>query len=374
MVRPLSALLLVSLVACSAHRAPTSEDAPVSITSSASTPETEPEPQAAAEEGEVAVTTRNTRSEAKAKGRSTVAKKAERQKDVGGLDTLGYLDALMGGVAAHNIMRGPAEPSEPMPVPVLPATTEHYTDYGVNGFFHTAEDRLSTFAVDVDTASYTISRRKLREGYLPPQSAVRVEEFVNYLPYDYRPPSAGHPFAVDVEASPSPFTEGHHLVRVGVQGKRVSSDVRKDAHLTFLIDTSCSMRSHDKLDLVKSSLTALTENLDDGDTVAIATYAGSTRLVLPPTPATDKRKIIGSLDGLFASGGTAMASGMQLAYDAADKAFVDGDINRVIVASDGDANIGASSHGPISQAIKATPGRASRSPRSDSETATTRTR
>src|SRR5690606_38840808 len=142
------------------------------------------------------------------------------------------------------------------------------------------QDALSTFSIDVDTASYTVTRRKLREGYLPPHAAVRTEEFVNYLPYDYTAPEANSPFAVDFEAAPSPYNPRNHIVRVGVQGRVVEATERKPVHLTFLIDVSGSMRSSDKLGLLKQSLAMLTRELDDGDSVAIATYAGNTRVVL----------------------------------------------------------------------------------------------
>jgi len=238
-------------------------------------------------------------------------------------------------------------------MPDVPArvNTEQYTDYGVNGFVATAKDPLSTFSVDVDTASYAITRRKLKEGYLPPASAVRVEEFVNYFPYEYRHPAAGDPFAVDFEATPSPWNPRDDIVRIGVQGRRVAYDRRKPVHLTFLVDISGSMRSPDKLDLVKKSLIMLTGALQDGDTVAIATYAGNTSIVLEPTSATSKKTIEGALQRLTAGGSTAMSSGIDLAYRLADASYAEGSVNRVIVCSDGDANVGPSSHEALSKQI-----------------------
>ncbi|MBN2799379.1 MAG: VWA domain-containing protein [Deltaproteobacteria bacterium] len=231
------------------------------------------------------------------------------------------------------------------------ANSEQYTDYGVNGFTDVHRDALSTFAVDVDTASYTVTRRKLTEGYLPPAAAVRVEEFVNYLPYEYVQPRRGEPFAVDFEAAPSPWNPRNHIVRVGVQGKQVAYDQRKPVHLTFLIDTSGSMQSADKLELVKRSLIMLTEELQDGDTVAIATYAGNTSIALPPTPISHRAEIERALQRLTAGGSTAMSSGIDLAYQLADRTYSAGAVNRVIVASDGDANVGSTSHSEISQKI-----------------------
>ena len=257
--------------------------------------------------------------------------------------------AVSGGVAVT---------SSPPPPPVtqIPAhlndNSEHYTDYGINGFVLTSQDPLSTFAADVDTASYAISRRKLNEGYLPAQSAVRVEEFVNYFPYEYTQPKKGEPFAVDIEASPSPWNARNHIVRVGVQGKKIAFDQRKPVHLTFLVDTSGSMQSRDKIGMLKDTLIMLTEELEDGDTVAIATYAGSTSIVLEPTPMSQKKKITTALARLEAGGSTAMSSGIDLAYQLADATYVNGDVNRVIVCSDGDANVGRTSHTDISKQIR----------------------
>ena len=232
----------------------------------------------------------------------------------------------------------------------LPTTGDQFTEYGVNPMENTATDALSTFSIDVDNASYTLSRRKLRDGYLPPISAVRVEEFVNYFGYDYPPPSSD-PFRVDFEASPSPFTAGRHLVRVGVQGKRVGLD-RKPVHLTFLVDTSGSMNSSDKLELVKRTLEMLTNELEDGDTVAIAAYAGSAGVILEPTPISQRDNIIASLRMMTSGGSTAMGAGIQLAYNLAEQQRTEGSVNRVIIASDGDANVGQTNHGTLSEGIK----------------------
>ena len=228
--------------------------------------------------------------------------------------------------------------------------TESYADYGVNPDIQTAKDRFSTFAIDVDTASYAISRRKLNEGGLPPKSAVRVEEFVNAFDYHYDAPT-DKPFAVHFASAPSPYASGHQILRVALQSKRPTQQARKAAHLVYLVDTSGSMQTPDKIGLVKESLRMLTEQLKDGDTVAICTYAGDTREVLPPTGVADKGKILDALDALTAGGGTAMASGMDTAYALASRTLKKGDINRVVVLSDGDANIGVSSHEDILKSI-----------------------
>ncbi|MCO4744976.1 MAG: VWA domain-containing protein [Proteobacteria bacterium] len=259
-------------------------------------------------------------------------------------------DMAAGGMAGPSIAYAPPPPP-PVPTPVT-SSTEHYTDYGINGFTDTGSDNLSTFAVDVDTASYTMVRRKLREGYLPPPSSARVEEFVNYFPYEYQRPAAGTPFAVDFEASPSPYNALNHIVRIGVQGKKVAFDQRKSVHLTFLVDVSGSMQSSDKIGLLKKTLKMLTEELEDGDTVAIATYAGRTDVVLAPTPMSQSGEIMRALDRLTAGGSTAMGAGIDLAYGLADKSLVEGAVNRVIVCSDGDANVGQTSHEALSATIR----------------------
>lgn len=160
---------------------------------------------------------------------------------------------------------------------------EAYHDWGKHPWIDAAKDHLSTFAADVDTASYTLARRKLTEGALPPSAAVRVEEFVNYFRYRFPEPAAGTPFAVVMDAAPSPLSPGRHILRVGVATKAKSPTERKPAHLVFLVDVSGSMAAPDRLDLAKRSLRILTNNLKDGDTVALVTYAGSTELILPAT-------------------------------------------------------------------------------------------
>ena len=269
------------------------------------------------------------------------AKKAEelRDKSASSATTMGWTDNS--GAADGDAL-----------TPVVPeSNTEDFTNYGINGFTLTERDGLSTFAVDVDTASYTITRRKLREGYLPPQDAVRVEEFVNYLPYEYAQPKPGHPFSVDVEAAPSPYNAQNHIVRIGVQGKQVHFDTRRAVNLTFLVDVSGSMQSRDKIGMLKDTLRMLTNELEDGDTVALVTYAGATKVVLSPTPISQRAKILGALDGLTAGGSTAMGAGIELAYAQAEAAYRPGAVNRVIVASDGDANVGVTSHTQLSKFI-----------------------
>ncbi len=213
---------------------------------------------------------------------------------------------------------------------------------GVNPFVTAAEDALSTFAIDVDTASYTLARRSLLEGTPPSQEVVRVEEFLNYFRYSYPEPQDA-PLAVHLDAAPSPFTPGRHLLRVGLQGKRLSLSERKPAHLTFLVDVSGSMQSPDRLPLAQRSLRLLVDNLRDGDTVALVTYAGHVKVALPPTGMEHKARIHAAIEALTAGGSTAMASGIELAYQQAQKHLDGRSTSRVIILSDGDANVGPTS-------------------------------
>lgn len=224
------------------------------------------------------------------------------------------------------------------------ATPEGNTSvhHGVNPWVDTQTDNLSTFAADVDTASYTLSRRNLNEGRLPPAASVRVEEYVNYFSYGFPAPAAGSPFSVVMDAAPSPFEPGLHVLRVGVATPPKSRLERKPANLVFLVDVSGSMSSGDKLALLKQSLKLLVENLRPDDTVALVTYAGSTGVVLPATSLADKSKILRALENLHSGGSTAMGAGLDLAYNEALKGKQKGAISRVIVLSDGDANVGTS--------------------------------
>jgi Ca-activated chloride channel family protein len=252
----------------------------------------------------------------------------------------------------------PAAPAVAMP-PAEPKGTEDYKDYGVNPIVDPAKDRFSTFAIDVDTASYAIARRKIMEGELPPYQAVRVEEFLNYFDYGYEGPKPGAsgkdgpvPFAVHLAAAPSPFAAGRHLLRVGLQARRVAEQDRKPVHLVYLVDTSGSMQSQDKIGLAKKSLKLLTNTLKSGDTVALCTYAGDTREVLAPTGIDKRGAILAAIEDLTAGGSTAMESGIQIAYRLAERTLVPGHVNRVVVLSDGDANVGKTSHEDILKTIR----------------------
>jgi Ca-activated chloride channel family protein len=225
------------------------------------------------------------------------------------------------------------------------SNTEDYTDYGKNPWVMTDKDRFSTFAADVDTASYTIGRRKLmQENALPPQASVRVEEWVNYFHYSFPPARAGTPFSTVMEAAPNPFAQDRYILRVGVATKAKTIGERKPAALVFLVDVSGSMESEDKLGLAKKALHLLTDNLSDKDAVSIVTYAGDSRVVLPMTSIDHKINIHHAIDGLHSGGSTAMASGIDLAYEQAAAWIRPGAISRVIVLTDGDANVGSHTH------------------------------
>ncbi|MDR6831917.1 MULTISPECIES: VWA domain-containing protein [unclassified Sphingopyxis] len=228
-------------------------------------------------------------------------------------------------------------------------TTPYYQDVGRDKFtaaeqniFKIARDEpVSTFSIDVDTASYSFVRASLNQNVLPQPAAVRTEELVNYFPYDYAPAqSAQRPFSTNVAVFPSPWTKGRKLVRVGIKGYAIERATRPRANLVFLIDTSGSMNHPAKLPLVKQSLAMLLEQLDANDRVSIVTYAGGAGTALEPTPAGQKSKILAALDQLGAGGSTAGAEGIRQAYALAERNLDPRGVNRVILATDGDFNVG----------------------------------
>ncbi|MBL8957612.1 MAG: von Willebrand factor type A domain-containing protein [Myxococcaceae bacterium] len=213
-------------------------------------------------------------------------------------------------------------------------------------------DALSTFAIDVDTASYTLARATLNQGALPVASGVRVEEWVNAFRYELPQPKDA-PFSVSMEGGRSPFTAGRHVLKVSLKGREVANEDRLPAHLVFLVDTSGSMSGPDRIGLAKESLRLLVESLNARDTVALVTYAGSVSDVLPPTPANQRERIFAAIDSLGAGGGTAMGSGLELAYRHAVRGVSSGSVARVIVLSDGDANIGDTGADPMLEKVRA---------------------
>ncbi len=251
--------------------------------------------------------------------------------------------ALTPEVVAEPEAAAPTDADEAEPE-AEPPTTEP-ADYSTNPYVSVAHDPLSTFAADVDTASYDIFRRDVEWGYLPDPATVRLEEFINYFDYDYPEPAedSEHPFAIDLAAAPTLLENGTTLLRVGIQGAPPPEFEKKPANLVFLIDTSGSMQSAEKLPLVQRVLTRTLGELDPEDTVSIVTYAGGTGVALEPTPVSDSATISGVINSLSASGSTAGASGIQLAYDQASSAYLEGGINHVILCTDGDFNVGVSS-------------------------------
>lgn len=225
-----------------------------------------------------------------------------------------------------------------------------FEDYGYRSFIDTEVDPLSTFALDVDTGSYSIARRWLDEGALPPRESVRPEEYVNAFDYDYDLPRRG--LEISVDGGPSPFDDDNLLVRVGVQAEVVDDDDRGDANLTFVIDTSGSMNRDDRLGLVKTSLSILVDELADDDTVAIVSYAGGASIVLDPTPVSERDEILDALDDLDSTGGTNLQAGLALGYELARESFDDGGINRVVIASDGVANAGVTDPDQLAAMIR----------------------
>jgi Ca-activated chloride channel family protein len=214
----------------------------------------------------------------------------------------------------------------------------------------TFHEHLSTFAVDVDTAAYSIARRALVSGALPEPSLVRPEELLNAFRYRYPTPTGL--FSIAVDGARSPYDDQHYFMRVGIQAREVPAGERLPANLVFLVDTSCSMQGSDRLDLVKDTLRVALDALDERDQVAIATNAGHVSLALPPTPATERAAFQAALERLSADGGTGMASGLDLAYAQAEAMHRPGTRTRVVVCSDGDANLGPATPDALLDAIE----------------------
>jgi Ca-activated chloride channel family protein len=221
--------------------------------------------------------------------------------------------------------------------------TEAYARIEENRFFEAAVSPVSTFSIDVDAASYSNVRRFLTQGTLPPADAVRLEEMVNYFPYRYPDGAGEHPFGLVADVGPCPWADDHRLVRVALQARRVDTRELPPSNLVFLIDVSGSMQSPDKLPLVQRAFRALVQELRPADRVAIVVYAGAAGLVLPSTPGTRKEEILDAIDRLEAGGSTAGGAGLRLAYDVAKEHFLPEGNNRVILATDGDFNVGVSS-------------------------------
>jgi Ca-activated chloride channel family protein len=247
----------------------------------------------------------------------------------------------------------------PAPMPSIVAlptepSADEFTSFDEQRLKVVADEPVSTFSIDVDTASYSYVRRMLEDGYLPEPDAVRIEEMLNYFPYDYAPAdSAAVPFKPTMAVYPTPWNPRTQLLHIGIKGYVPAVTEDKASNLVFLIDTSGSMDEPDKLPLLKRAFALLVDQLSANDTVSIVVYAGSAGVVLEPTAATEKAKILGALDMLAAGGSTAGAEGIELAYRLAEQAKVDGGTNRVILATDGDFNVGIDNPEDLEDFIKA---------------------
>jgi len=229
---------------------------------------------------------------------------------------------------------------------------ESYAHIVENDWLVPANNPLSTFSIDVDRASYANVRRFINGGQRPPIDAVRIEEMVNYFTYDYPDPTGDHPFAVSTEVTRAPWNAEHRLVRVGIQGERIDLDDLAPSNLVFLLDVSGSMQAQNKLPLLKRSLRLLVNELRPEDRVSIVVYAGAAGLVLPSTSGRHKAQILDALGSLEAGGSTAGGAGIRLAYRIAEENFIEGGSNRVILATDGDFNVGASSDAEMTRLIE----------------------
>lgn len=230
--------------------------------------------------------------------------------------------------------------------------TEAYDHISENEFLKVLDRPLSTFSIDVDTASYANMRRFLNQGSLPPKDAVRIEELINYFDYSYEKPKDNRPFTVQTEVAKAPWNGKNRLVHIGIKGLEFEKKKKPASNLVFLLDVSGSMSSQNKLPLLKASFKKLVRQLDSRDRVAIVVYAGAAGLVLPSTEGSDHRAIMNALDRLQAGGSTNGGQGIKLAYKIAQDNFIKGGVNRVILATDGDFNVGTSSRGDLVRRIE----------------------
>jgi len=228
---------------------------------------------------------------------------------------------------------------------VRPDGGEEYAEYSANSITRTIETPVSTFSIDVDTASYSLVRNQLNRGFLPRPQAVRAEELINYFNYDYPlPESKKQPFAPSISVLDSPWNEGKKLVHIGIKGYDIAPDNTPDSNLVFLLDVSGSMNAANKLPLVKQSINLLLDTLKPSDTVSIVVYAGAAGMVLEPTVVKERNKIVSALQRLSAGGSTAGGAGIELAYSLAEQNFNKDAVNRIILATDGDFNVGQNSN------------------------------
>jgi Ca-activated chloride channel homolog len=273
------------------------------------------------------------------------------------VEVIGYSQVLQGKVAGITAgsaqkmrVRGNANYNGYYPQTVF--NTEEYDAISENSFHKTGDDPLSTFSIDVDAASYSNVRRFLNNNQLPPEGAVRVEEMINYFSYNYPQPTGKDPFSINTEIADCPWNKEHKLVMVGLQGKKIPVENLPPSNLVFLIDVSGSMQTELKLPLVKSSMKLLVEQLREEDKISMVVYAGNAGLVLPATGGNNKTKIKEAIDALEAGGSTAGGQGIKLAYKIAKENLIKEGNNRVILCTDGDFNVGASSNDEMERLIE----------------------
>jgi Ca-activated chloride channel family protein len=253
--------------------------------------------------------------------------------------------------SGSSIQPGPVFTATP---PGNPPKDMFFEDYGVNPFIDTEDDNLSTFATDVDTGAYSIARSYINQGMLPPEDSVRVEEYVNYFPQGYPLPSARETFRINIDGAPTPFTETdrYHVIRVGIQGYDIPEDDRKDVSLTFVIDVSGSMGNGNRLEMVQDALELLVDQLGPSDSVGIVAYTDTAWVVLPHTSARHKNEIVDAIYSLYPMASTNAEAGLILGYQEANKAFISRGINRVVLCSDGVANVGSTGPDSIWESIE----------------------
>ena len=258
--------------------------------------------------------------------------------------------AAVGIDAARRVSGAPRGGVSPRPWPDF--NTESYAHIEESGFLGVEDNPLSTFAIDVDRASYSNMRRFIARGMRPPIDAIRIEELVNYFTYDYPAPGGAHPFSITTEVGAAPWQPAHRLLRIGIQGRDVAGEDLPASNLVFLIDVSGSMQSPAKLPLLKSSLRLLVAQMRPADRVAIVVYAGQAGLALPPTSGKNRSELLFAIERLEAGGSTAGGAGLRLAYEVARENFSEEGNNRVILASDGDFNVGPSSDAEMIRLIE----------------------
>ncbi|MCX6238890.1 MAG: von Willebrand factor type A domain-containing protein, partial [Bacteroidia bacterium] len=237
-----------------------------------------------------------------------------------------------------------------MPAPEW--NTENYSAIHENGYKNAFDQPLSTFSVDVDNASYSNVRRMLNMGQLPPVDAVRIEEMINYFSYEYERPAKDAPYSINSELAVCPWNEAHQLLLVGLRAKEIDKSNLPASNLVFLLDVSGSMQEENKLPLVQSAMRMLVNELRQKDRVAIVVYAGAAGIVLESTPGSQKETILNAIEGLRAGGSTAGGEGIRLAYKTASEHFIKGGNNRIILATDGDFNVGVSSTSEMERLIE----------------------